>query len=107
MWLMSPRRAVESLIHAAEVAPDDLGKNRSLALPGLSVSVGDMVAALAEVGGQGVAERVRWERDPFVERIVGSWPARFAPDRAVKLGFRADASLRELVDIFVEDDLER
>ena len=106
MWIMSPRQAVESLIHAAQLRADDLGTNRSLALPGLSVSVGEMVSELAEVAGQEVAGRVRWETDPFIERIVGSWPAQFAPRRASKLGFKADKSLRDLIEIFIQDDMQ-
>ena len=106
MWIMSPRQAVESLIHAAELSASDLGMNRALALPGLSVSVGEMVSDLAEIAGQEVVEKILWETDPFIEQIVRSWPAQFAPDRAEKLGFKADKSLRGLIDIFIRDDLE-
>lgn len=105
MWLMSPRRAVVSVLRAADLPARAFGASRSLALPGLSVSVGEMIASLAEVAGQDVAERVRWERDPFIEGIVGSWPAQFAADKAAKLGFEADTSLKHLIEIFIEDDM--
>ena len=54
---------------------DALGANRKVNLPGVSVSAAQMVDTLRAVAGSGVADRVRWERDPAVERIVGTWPA--------------------------------
>lgn len=107
MWLMSPRQAVQSLIHGAELSAGDLGTNRSLALPGLSVSVGEMVSELAQVAGQELVNKIHWEKDPFIERIVRSWPAKFTADRAKKLGFKADKSLRDLIEIFIKDDIEK
>ena len=42
--------------------------SRALALPGMTVTVREMVAGLREVAGDRVAERLTFERDPFIEK---------------------------------------
>jgi hypothetical protein len=69
-------------------------------LPGISVTVGEMAAALAAVGGADVAARLSWERDETIERIVTSWPAEFASERAAGIGFAADKPFIEAVRDF-------
>ena len=66
-------------------------------MPGLSVTVKDMVSALERFAGCAASNRIRWEPDSSVERIVNSWPGRFATLRAVGLGFRADQSFDDIV----------
>src|SRR4051812_32564880 len=106
MWIMSPRQGVESVVHAAQLAPDALGPYRGVALPGLTVSMREMVAALSEVAGPATAQRVSFQPDPVIERIVTTWPARFETPRALAMGFKPDAGIREIVQSFVDDDME-
>jgi nucleoside-diphosphate-sugar epimerase len=103
MWLMSPAKAVENLVHGHELEAERLGPSRIVNMPGISVTVREMVAALERVAGAAAARRVRWERDPAVVRIVSSWPGRFATPRADALGFRADASFEEIVRAHLAD----
>lgn len=105
LWLLSPRKAVESLVLGHELPSDALGMVRSVNLPGLSVTVAEMIAALERVGGREAAARVRFERDPLVERIVRSWPGSWDTDRARGLGFSGDADFETVVRAYVEDDL--
>lgn len=106
MWNMSPRQGVESLIHAAQLPPGALGSYRGVALPGLTVSVREMVDALSQVAGASTARRVSFQPDPVIERIVSTWPARFETPRALAMGFRPDAGIREIVQSFVDDDMQ-
>jgi hypothetical protein len=106
LWLLSPRRAIDSLIDLHELASDALGPNRSVNLPGVSVSVARMVDALRVLGGAAAAERIRFERNPVIERIVGGWPAGWDVSRAASLGLRGDASFEAIVRAYVEDDLK-
>jgi nucleoside-diphosphate-sugar epimerase len=103
MWLMSPGTAVENLVHACELDGGALGASRIVNMPGLSVTVRDMVAALERVAGPEASRRIRWERDPASERIVRSWPGRFATPRAEALGFRADASFEDVIRAHLAD----
>jgi len=105
LWLSSPRRAIESLIALHDVAGDAMGPNRIVNLPGLSVSVAQMIAALRAVAGDDVVARIRFERDEAVERIVGSWPAAWDTSRAQALGLSADASFDAIVRAYIEDDM--
>ncbi|HWE19031.1 MAG TPA: D-erythronate dehydrogenase [Hyphomicrobiaceae bacterium] len=104
-WHASPRAAVEFLRHAATLDAAAVGPRRALTMPGLAVTVAEQIAALRKVAGDKVADRIRREPDPFVERIVAGWPRRFDARRALALGFKPDASFEEIVRIHVEDEL--
>jgi len=104
MWLMSPRLAIENLIHGHEVDAAAVGYPRSISLPGLSVRVREMVDALRAVAGDAVADLVRWEPDEAIKRIVESWPGAFAATRAKALGFKADDSFAAIIRAYQEDE---
>jgi nucleoside-diphosphate-sugar epimerase len=105
VWIASPRRAVEWLLHAAALDGAALGLDRSLNLPGLKVTVGEILAALDQVR-QGASGHVRRVADPAIAAIVGGWPAGFVPVRAPALGFARHEPLIEVIRAFVADDLE-
>jgi nucleoside-diphosphate-sugar epimerase len=107
LWLLSPRKAIEALIAGHELSAAALGHSRTINLPGISVSVSDMVAALGRVAGPEPVKRIRWERDPVVERIVGSWPGAWDVTRAQALGLSGDADFDSIVRAYMEDDLPR
>lgn len=105
LWLLSPRKAIESLVAGHELPASALGDNRILNLPGISVSVADMVAALERVAGPEVVKRISWKTDPLIERIVGGWPSAWDVARAHALGLCGDADFDSIVQAYVEDDL--
>jgi hypothetical protein len=45
---------------------------RGINLPGLSIRVADMIAALERISGAGTTLLIRMQRDPKVEQIVDS-----------------------------------
>ena len=104
-WHASPRAAVGFLEHAASLDTDKVGPRRALTMPGLSVTVGEQIAALKKVAGEKVAARIRRQPDPFIEGVVAGWPRNFAPRRAVELGFKADVSFEDIIRIHIEDEL--
>jgi nucleoside-diphosphate-sugar epimerase len=106
LWLLSPRAAVAGLLQGHELATERLQDSRTINLPGVSVSVAEMVAALERAGGKEALGRLRWERDATVERIVGGWPAAWDTGRAQALGFEGDADFDSIVRAYVEDDLK-
>jgi len=103
LWLLSPSTAIECLIAVHEATPDSLGQNRIVNAPGLSVTAGEMVAALERIAGPTVAARVRWERDPRIERIVASWPGAWDTSRARALGLPADDSFDAVVRRYIDE----
>jgi nucleoside-diphosphate-sugar epimerase len=106
MALASPRRIVAGLLHAHDLPAAAFGASRSLQLPGFSVSVGDMAAAVRRVGGEAAYTRIRWQLDPQIQQIISGWPQALLAPRAEALGFAADRGIDEVVRAFIEDDLE-
>jgi D-erythronate 2-dehydrogenase len=105
MYILSPRRVVEALIHAFELPAEAFGMARMLTLPGITASIGAMVDALAAIAGDHVARRIQWQPDPMIQRMVAGWPARFDARRARAMGFKADANISEIVRAHLEDEL--
>jgi nucleoside-diphosphate-sugar epimerase len=105
MYVLSPRRVVAALIRAFELPPAAFGMTRMLTLPGITVSIGEMVDALAAVAGERVARRVRWEPDPVIQKIVAGWPAAFDARRARAMGFEADPDFASIIRAHIEDEL--
>jgi nucleoside-diphosphate-sugar epimerase len=106
MALASPRRIVEGLLRAHDLPAEAFGASRSLQLPGFSVAVGDMAAAVRRAGGSEAYAHIRWMPDPEVQRIISSWPQALSAARAEALGFAADSGIDEVVQAFIADDLE-
>lgn len=103
MWLSSPGTVVENLVHAAVISPDDLGAWRVLNVPGVSVTVAEMLEALEHVGGPAARALVSVELDERVMSIVCSWPGQFDTERTLRLGFRPDDSFEAAVRQFAND----
>ncbi len=97
MWILSPGRAIEALIHAMELPEEQWGWNRTLNAPGITVSVGQALDALKDVAGERAAQLVRFQPDAGIQRIVLGWPARFDTARAKRLGFVADAGIEDII----------
>ena len=104
LWLLSPRKAIESLIAGLELDCAALGNQRVLNLPGISVSVDEMVAALREVAGDAAVGRIAWEPDARVEKIVGSWPGRWDTSRAERLGLSGERSFADVIRSYIADE---
>lgn len=104
MWMLSPRRVVEAMIHAHELPADRWGVNRVLNPPGISVPMSAALDAVRRLGGEKAASRVSFEPDPFTMKIVKGWPNAFETPRAFALGFEADANIDAIVQAFIEDE---
>ncbi|WP_043531932.1 D-erythronate dehydrogenase [Litchfieldella xinjiangensis] len=103
LFVMSPGGVVEALVHGAEVEGDAVGPFRAFMLPGITVSVAEMIETLRDVAGQDAVQRIRHEPDERIQAIVGSWPTRFHTRRADALGFSRDKDFREIVEAFLEE----
>ncbi len=105
MYIASPRRIVDGFIHGFELSPEVVGTVTSFMLPGISVTVGDMVASLEKFGGEEAVNRIEWKPNERIKSIVLGWPGDFNPQRAQKLGFKPDESMDSIVQAFLEDDI--
>jgi len=107
MWVQSPRTVIENLIVGHEVPASSFAHTRSVNVPGICVSVADMVAALRRVAGNAVADRVKWNHDPVIDRIVATWPQNFAPKLGPALGMKADPDFESIVRAYIADDMPK
>jgi nucleoside-diphosphate-sugar epimerase len=97
VWVLSPRRAIQNLLLAHALDASCFAHTRSINVPGLCVSIGEMVQALRQVAGDAVAERVIWQRDEPIEKIVASWPQAFEAMFGKSLGMQADEDFASIV----------
>ncbi len=104
LWIQSPRVVVENLIHAHDLATDAWSDGaRILNLPGLTVTVAEMIEALARASGD--TSLIRHEPDAEIARIVGSWPGAMNTPRATRLGFSKDETIDAIVAAFRQEEL--
>ena len=99
----SPQRTVEGLIAVYEASRDAYGGRTAMNLPGLNVTVAQMLAALEEVAGPAVRARVRFERDERIAGIVANWPAGARADRAAALGLLPEANFTDIIRQYIAD----
>jgi hypothetical protein len=99
--LSSPHNTIAGLIAVAEV--ETLGGRTAVNLPALTVRVSEMLDALEAVAGKAARERVRFELDPAIARIVEGWPSVFDNTRALRLGLKPDADVISIIRRFVND----
>jgi nucleoside-diphosphate-sugar epimerase len=104
-WMTSPRSAVGFLRHAATLELARLGDRPNLSMPGLSVTVAEMIAALEQVAGPRAVTLIRRAPDETVARIVGGWARAFDPARALSLGFEAETGFEAIIRAHIEDEL--
>ena len=107
LWLLSPRGAIDGLVAGAQLPSSAFAERIALNLPGLSIGVGEMIAALERVGGKAAVDLIRHAPDPVVQAIVGSWPAAWDIARAGRLGLKADSDFDTIIRAYIEDDLPR
>jgi len=98
LHLASPEKALEYTLHACALAQAKLGDTTTLTLPGISVTVGEMIDTLAQVAGAQVAARITPEFDPAIQAIVASWPGEILCSRARDLGFVPNTGIADLIE---------
>jgi nucleoside-diphosphate-sugar epimerase len=105
VWVCSPRRAVDWLLHAAAMDTSKMGLDRSIDPPGISTTVAHLLQALEQLA-PGASSHVKRVADETIAAIVSTWPPAFEAMHARTLGFSAHEPVLEVVRAFIEDDLE-
>lgn len=104
MWMCGPRNVVSNLVRAFDLPTEAWGVLRAVSLPGIVVSVEEMVASLRKLGGDAAADRVTFIQDERIQAIVKTWAAKLATPRALSMGFTASASMDQIVAEYIEDE---
>ena len=82
---------------AAEATPDAWGGRTALNLPALTVQVSEMLDALEVAAGRATRDRVHFQQDPKISRMMLGWPAAFESARARRLGLSPDPDFLSIV----------
>ena len=102
VWILSPRRVVEAFVQASEIPSTAWPTTRVVNLPGITLTVREMIEAMGRVAGREATQRVMFKPDPRIQAIVKTWPVRFRTDRANSMGFKADADFDSIVRDHIE-----
>ncbi len=103
-WILSPKHVIKNFIHAANIDEKLLGDDRVINLPGLTVSVREMINSLEQITGPEVTKLISHEPDAFLQSIVLTWPPYFDTLRAKKLGFVCDSSVEEIIRSYIAEE---
>lgn len=95
LWIASPASMTKALVHALDLPDEAFAPWRVVNVPGITVTVREMVEALSRAGGD--VGLVKFRHDPAIDAIVGSWPAHFVTPRADAMGFPPADSLDTLI----------
>lgn len=100
----SPQSMVDGLIRVYEASREAFVGRSALNMPGLNVTVQQMLDALAKVAGPRVRALVKPERDERIAGIVANWPRGVTARRATALGATAEASFEEIIRQYIADN---
>ncbi|KAH1487852.1 hypothetical protein KXX06_003697, partial [Aspergillus fumigatus] len=78
---------------------------RSINVPGICVTVQEMMDALEKVGGKDKLALLKEKEDPTLRPILDSWPTRFDNSQAIALGFKRDSSFEQAVQDYYEQEV--
>jgi nucleoside-diphosphate-sugar epimerase len=106
MFLASPRSIIENVVRAHNLVEKEWGPSREATLPGFCMTIRAMADALEAVAGKTVVDRIDWKPDAFIQKIVDGWPPEFDTQKALSLGFVRDSSMEEVIQAFIEDELD-
>lgn len=94
---------VRGLMAVAEASREAFVGRSAITLPGLNVSVQQMLDALEKVAGPKVRARVKMQRDDRIAGIVANWPRGVVTPRAHALGLQAEADFEAVIRQYIED----
>ena len=97
VWILSPRRVVEAFLHAHDLPSSAWPTTRVVNLPGITLTVREMIDAMGRVAGREAVDRVKFVPDARIQGIVQTWPVRFRTERALAMGFKADDDFESIV----------
>lgn len=104
LFLSSPETVIKNLIHASTISSDMLGDWRTINLPGIKVTVKQMIRSLKKLTDQTTLDLVKFKPDESINKIVSSWPGAIDNTRALKLGFSVDENFDNFIHQHLADN---
>ncbi len=102
--MASPQSMVEGLAKVYEASREAFVGRSALNMPGLNVTVQQMLDALEKVAGPKVRALVKPQRDERIAGIVANWPKGVTAKRAAALGITAESSFEDIIRQYIADN---
>jgi nucleoside-diphosphate-sugar epimerase len=103
LFLSSPATVISNLIHAASISTDKL-RWRTLNLPGITITVEEMLDGLRRVTDGNTVALVKFESNDSINRIVSTWPGAIDNTHAIGLGFFVDRNFDNFIHQHIADN---
>ncbi len=101
MWILSPGKVLDAMVHAHDLPASAWGTNRAISLPGITFSLREGVEALRRIAGEDVAARIVFKPVDRIQNMIKTFPARFKTPRALEMGFIADSGLDAILKDYI------
>lgn len=102
LFLTSPNTVVDNILHMSRLDAGRLSNWRTLNAPGITLSVKEMLEALERIAGPETRQRVRFESDATLRKIVETWASRVDNSKALSLGFSVDPDFDSVIKQHLE-----
>lgn len=103
LWLSSPDTIIENIIRAAMLDGDVFGEWRTVNLPGIGVTVQQMLDSLERITDKETVGRVQFKPDASINNIVSTWPGAIDNTRALQMGFAVDKNFDQFITQFINN----
>ncbi|KAJ2991213.1 hypothetical protein NUW58_g2595 [Xylaria curta] len=102
-FMCSPSALQENLFRVLHMDSDKLPRHvRHINVPGVSVSIQELMDALAKHGGEDKLALLKEETNPELERILRSWSPDFDTTTPLRLGLIKDESGEDIVKEYID-----
>ncbi|MGZ8542084.1 MAG: D-erythronate dehydrogenase [Chitinophagaceae bacterium] len=104
LWLSSPETIIENIIKAATLDSAVFGDWRTVNLPGIAVTVKQMINSLQRITDKETVARIQFKPDASINNIVSSWPGILDNTRALQIGFSVDSDFDQFITQFINNN---
>jgi len=107
LWLCSPNTVIENIMLASTLNGNAFGNWRTVNLPGISVSVKQMIDSLEHLSGKETVSKIKFKPDESIRSIVSSWPGLLDNKRALQIGFKVDGPFEDFITQYITDQQQQ
>ncbi|CAA9496760.1 MAG: Nucleoside-diphosphate-sugar epimerases [uncultured Segetibacter sp.] len=104
LWLSSPDTIIENLMKGAVLDAGAFDGWRTVNLPGIGVTVKEMLASLQKIAGKTTVDKVEFIPDAAINNIVSSWPGAIDNTLALQLDFKVDNNFDDFITQFLKNN---
>ena len=97
------KAVIDGILQLHEINSEDIGDDRSINLPSISLTVKDMVDGLYRVAGNRALGKITSAPNADIQKICDGWPKWALANRALDHGLPANNSIDEIIHTYIED----